>query len=570
MKKFLIFFTILFSIYTAVWFTASYVAEIKIQEKITELQNNGTIHGYSGNFEITGYPFRFAISLDYPSFSFTPKDHNGNYNALYDGSIDLILGIFSNSLKIKTSGDFHLKGHTNNHPFHIISSGNQTQYRLQFRKFLLSPSLITTFSENKEDFSKILIKTLKSLRIELSNMNVINKLNNGLLFRADKGEADIKISHDSEYNVHYRENASKAVFGNESILLWNHVKMIPLFKDLIKHIPLNIRNYIEIFKLNELGEIDYDANIKITTDVSNYTNVYIDSFSLKDDIEKIDISGRILIDKDHKKIDLHTTDARFTKKWYQFMKTYAESIDFSKANLRFFAEEPKNSILSAILSPVQSFVDAMFLKKSSDTKQRYVPKLHELGNIESKVKLSLDTYEDGSFELDLDTFKLSTNQYAISASGDIKNKYKRDSYNFEISLKSYPRFVDITTNYINRLSESMGYKFLILDTSFQISENTSKAIKKLAQKLSNNLNNSTMDSEIKIQKTQEHKYPEVGKYSPKEFKIIWNQFLLQLVSEPISSAIKDMAKKLKNHPKASEKEISSKNSLGSIFKRMVN
>jgi hypothetical protein len=571
MKKFLIFFTILFSIYTGLWFTASYVAEIKIQKKITELQKNGTIHSYSGNFEITGYPFRFALSLDYPSFSFTPKDHIGHYNVLYDGSIDLILGTFSSSLKVKTSGDFHLKGHTNNYPFHIVSSGNTNQYRLQFHDFLLSPSLITAFSDNKEDFSKILLKILKRLRIDLSNVNIINKLNNGLLFRIDKGETDIRISRDSEYNVHYRENASKAMFGNESIILWNNVKTIPLFKDLTKHIPLNIRNYIEIFKLNELGAIDYDANINITTDLSNYTKIDIDSFSLKDNIEKIDISGKILIDKDHKKIDLYT-DMQFTEKWYQFMKEYSEYVDFSKVKLHFFGESSKNSILSVVISPIKFFFDGVFLKKPSDTKQKYVPKLHELGNIKSKIKLSHDINEDGGFDLDLDTFKLSTNQYSISASGDLKNKHKKDTYNFKISLKSYPKFVDITINYINRLSKSAGYNFLILNTSFQISENTSKTIKKLVQKLSNNPDISTIDTEIKIKKTQEHKYPEVGKYSPKEFKVIWDKFVLRLIFEPIKNSLKDMANPLKTQKnlKALGKNISPENLLGDLFKRMVN
>lgn len=567
MKKFLIFFVILFSLYSILWFVGSNVLEKKIHTKIEELQSDGTINSYSGNIEVTGYPFRMAVSLDYPNISFTPKEHTGEYNFLYDGSIDIIVGVFSNSIKLKTSGDLHLKGHINNYPFHLVSSGGNNQYKVKLHDFLLSPSLINKFLNNKKNFTDIFFDTVKEINVDIRGINTINKLNNGLVFSSDKANMNIRTSHSTKYNIGYKESASNSTFGRESIILWNHFETIPTIRRIMKDVPYNVKSYFSAFELNNLGTINYDADIYVKIGDSGYANIDINSFLLEDDIEKINISGKILLDGYRKEIDL---DAKmeFTERWYDLMKIYSKLFNPKSVNFSLFPDT-KNSIVSVIFSPISGFFNGVFGKNSSGMRQNYVPRLHEFGKIESKINLIKKPGIQKEFSINLETFKLSTNQYSISASGDLSNHNQKDEYRFEADLVSYPKLVDVATNYVNRLSSSSGYDFILLGSTLHISDNTSNTIKSMIQKVSEEPSLSRVDAKIKARKTAENKYPEVGRYSSEQFGVMWQEFISQLVFEKVTGLVQGIKKTLKKESDASDSTSSPQELLGSIFKNII-
>ncbi len=539
MKKLaLISLTIILVLYTATWFTIANIAEKTIHTKIDELKANGTIKSYSGDIDITGYPFKFMVNLEYPNIHFTPKDHIGSYNLLYNGNVKIILGLFSNSVKLKTDGNMHLKGNINDYKFHIVSSGEETSFSIKLYDFLLSPKLITNFIKSSDSIKQLFFGVIKKVHFSSHNLKLINKTNDEMLFNVEDAYLTLSTKYNNKYRIGYEEKDINAEFGPDLNILWDNVSTIPKVKKALSQIPYNVRNYFNIFKLNELGIINYDAKINIIVDDNKDTELYVDRFLLKDDIENIDVSGKIKVFHNKTSVNINSK-INFNEKWYHLMQRYIRSADFTNFNANFFKKSNKNSVVSAVALPINNFMNNLLTKKQSEIKASYIPKFHEMGDVITKVNAQYQREENKDFELEIDEFELNTKEFSVKTEGDFKNRDDIDIYKLEIDLTNYPTMIDITTNYLNRIAESANYNFLIAGKELTISQKTSTRIKNLIQTISSSPETSKKDARILAKKDKTDKYPEIGQYSPEEFHIIWRDFKSRLIMEKIESKVND-------------------------------
>ena len=547
-KKFSIIFFILFLIYTAIWFVAANVAEKKIHSSIEDLKSSGVIKSYSGDIDITGYPFKFIINLDYPNLQCSPQSHVADYNMLYDGNIKIILGLFSNSIKLKTNGTLHLKGHINHDNFHIVSSGDDNNYTVELQDFLLSPTLISNIIATDKPTKDWFFDVIKSIHLHAHNLKLINKINNELVASIEDTDITLNTKHSSGYYIDYKEKDTNAEFGKEAMILWNSFKNIPQIKDIINQIPYNVRTYFAVFKLNELGVINYDAKINIAIEDQSI-EVYIDKFVLKDAIEDISIEGKIEQNQTKTLVNI-SSRMNFEEKWYHLMKQYARSADFADINIQFFSKTNKNSIVSSIIRPVDQFLNSIFSKKQEDVKSSYVPKLHNMGEIQFKTKTQYTAKDNSDFDLEIDNFDLATDDFKIKALGSFRNEDNLDHYKLELNLQNYPTLIDIVSKYVNRIVHATNSSFLISGKHFEITDQTSIKIKSLICKISEDPEKSRINAKIKAKKEQSEKYPAIGRYSSTQFESVWNHFILQLVAEKLQNAIGDFVSGKLDHSEA--------------------
>lgn len=536
MKKFALIFSVLFVIYTIAWFVIANIAEKKIHATIEDLKTSGTIKSYSGDIDITGYPFKFTVRLEYPNIQFTPNNYKADYNFLYDGNVRITLGLFSNSIKIKTNGNLHLKGFINDYNFHLVSSGEDNFYEVKLHDFLLSPTLITNIVKAGDSTKDLFFEVIKSIHLRANNLKLVNKLNNELILNIEETNLELKTKHSGEYKIHYQEEDKNAEFGRESMVLWNHLKTIPQVKKIVNKIPDNIKHYLDAFQLYQLGLINCDTEVDISTDLSKNTVINIDKFLLKDQIEDISLKGKLEFHENKTLINIAST-MRFEEKWYQLMKKYAKSAEFSNFNLSFFGKTNEKSILSSILSPMNKFMNTILGDKAGEQGAAYVPKLHEMGVIKSEIKIHQHSKPNKDFKLDIDNVHISTNQYELGASGNFENEEGADIYKIDLEVKNYPKLVDIAAGYINRIAKASHYNFLISGEKLDISDKTAQSIKALIRKVSNNPEASEINAQINLHKKKQDKYPAVGKYSPTEFEDIWKKFVTQLIFEKLSNTI---------------------------------
>lgn len=539
MRKLALIFFIVFSItYTSAWFIIANITETKIHQKIEDLKSDGIIKSYSGNIDITGYPFKFMINIDYPNIHFTPKDHLGSYNLLYDGDVKIILGLFSNSVKLKTNGNMHLKGYINKYNFHIISSGDDTNFHIKLYDFLLSPRLIKNIIKSSDSIEEIFFGVIKSMHFSGHNLKLINKINNALIFNIEETDTTINTKYSNKYKIGYEEKNVNAEFGREFTLLWNNIYSIPKVKKILSEIPYNVQNYFKAFKLHELGVINYDAKINLVIDDTRNTDLYIDKFILKDDIEDININGKVKLYNNNTTVDINSK-MHFNDRWYNIMQSYIRSADFTKFDVSFFKGSNNKSIISSVILPINGFINDLLLNNSANARASYVPRLHEMGTIETKIDANYKRSENKDFELELNDFTLKTPKFELKSEGDFYNRNNIDVYNLEINLTNYPTIVDISTRYLNRIAEAANFNFLISGKELTISEKTATRIKRLIHAISSDPEESTKNAKIVAKKGKADKYPSVGKYSSKEFKKVWGEFKSRLLMEKIETTVND-------------------------------
>jgi hypothetical protein len=543
-KKLGISLVIIFIIYTVAWFVIANIAEKKIHSSIKGLESAGTIKNYSGNIHISGYPFKFAINFEYPSLILPCNDHDGQYNFLYDGNLKLVLGFFSDSIKLRTDGTLHLKGHINDYNFYLVTSGEDSEYKVKLHDFLLSPSLIKNFTNSSKSSMDMIFDTLKYASIRIHNFKIINKTTNNLVANIEDSYFMLTTKKDDGYYLSYKEKDTNVEFTSESVAIWQHAKTIPVINKIIKNIPRNITDYFSVFTLDKMGLINYDARFKINVG-SEDLEVYIDRFNLNDKLENISLEGKVINAANSFAIDL-SGKMSFSQKWYDLMRVYVNSTSFDNARFDIFGDTNDQSIVSKIFTPIDRFLNTN-INGNKGNKDFYIPKLHKMGEISIAAKTKYSALASNDFSLEIDKFQLSTDMFSLGLSGDLDNKDDKDSYDFDLEVKNYPIIVDTIIGYVNRVIRGSSYNILVAGKHFEINEKTSGKIKDLLRKISNAPNKVDTSLKITLKKKNSEKYPSAGKYSSAEFGRLWNLFIAELVVDKIQSVVGDIANKLQKN-----------------------
>ncbi len=545
MKKFLLISAIvLLILYTSAWFIVAKIAEDKIPSLLSQLttQEKG-LKKFSAPVKVKGFPFHFDIALEHPNIHLEAQDHRGVYNILYDGTIRIRLGLFSSSIKLITNGDLHLKGHINNYHFHLVSTGDNTSYKVKLKHFLLSPRLYNDFIKAAKS-TKFIMNTVDKITIHAEDLKTINKLNNEQLFSLDKIDLQIQASvKENSMSISYNEELENARFYNEFMTLWSNASQIPAIQKIIRDINPNVKNYFSIFSLPVLGNINHSVKLDINQDKDAY-NIEIHKLKIKDAIENISLKGKVYVSNNKTHIDIKS-NSKFTAQWHALMQRYINRFS-TKGSSSLKLPFAPNSPLGNAFAPLGNIFNVF----SKDSKIITIPELHNMGNVKLDMNINHDKKQNGDFDLDISNFDLGTNKFYIDVKGNIKERSNRDIYSLKVRIDNYDYVLNEILEYLDAVKSRSGGA-LTQVINFELSSEVREEIKGFIKRVSDNPNTSSHNLSWTIVNDGKSNYPAVGKYSSSQFEAELNALIAKLAIQAVAKNIKqfkNMAETIKKGP----------------------
>ena len=547
MRKF--FLSVIFTfviVYSGLWFLISKAVENKTYQYFDQLKKEKSINEYSGNVYITGFPFSFNINLTHPRVKFQKADahYNTKCDMLFDGTLSIQLRFFSNKIKIKPIGDLHLKGNLNKYNFDYTIGGKDSYYQIHLADSLILSAFKGSIGGIKGRKAQDLVVALvDKVVVHNEDLRMVNKLNNALLFYANKIDFNIGVEgNKDDLEVRYIENLSDAEFHREFHVLSSEVLSLPFARDSVNKIDVNVRNYFDVFSFDKLGKINHKIDLKINMQ-KNAALVKMNELRLNDAAHNVESTGRIDLNDTNNtnNIDLEFKST-FSELWYELMKIYASRLQLRDLKKQSFGLGNR-SIISNIFNAILGFV-----VNSRTNYSLYVPKLHQMGTIKGNIDIKYKQAKN-SFKLNVNTFKIKTDKFTVDANGNAENIGQgKDRYRLKALLVNYSHIVDGLVNYVNRVTQSTGQLFFIAGKKLTISKTTSDRIKFFLREVSDDPTSKSRNLRLTVVNTDGSKCPAVGKYSSKEFCSLWHGFIFNLLLAEITKNLDptEMLKRLQN------------------------
>jgi hypothetical protein len=544
-RKFLWGILIIAAIYSGLWFFTSHIVERKAYEYLDKLQKKNVISEYSGSITITGFPFSFNINIAHPRLKFQKQDpkYSANCDMLFDGTLAIDLGFFSDEITLQTIGDMHLKGNLNRYNFNYAISGKNSHYQIQLVDSIVLSAIKGSVGASGETIQDVFVALIDEISIHNEKLSLVNKLTNKLLIYANEIDFKIDPEGDSNHlNVRYRENISDAEFDKEFNVLASQILSIPMVREAVNKIDINVRNYFEVFSLDRLGKINHKIDLEV--DIENgSSSIKVNKLFLNDAAYNIDATGTLSMNG-RDKLDMEFK-SKFSNQWYNLARIYADKLQLQGFGKKSFAQTSNSVVLNLFSSVFGFFTDLFTLNVDHST---FVPKLHDMGLI--KGNLNVDYKETGKkFELGLKKLKINTNMFAIDASGTAENPGTGagDKYNLKALLTNYGYIVDSTVAYLNRVEHSAGKSFFVIfGKKLVISQNISNKIKFFLRRVSDDPNSNSNNLNLTIVNKDGGKCPSVGRYSNKEFCRAWESFIFNILLGELTGNLNpaEMSKRL--------------------------
>ena len=519
MKRFLTIFLLSIAVlYSIAWFVIAHVIQDQISDYTTFLKKTNKVKDLSGNVDVSGFPFKFKINIESPTASVVTTDHDGVYTALYDGTISLQVGLFSKTVKLVTNGDLHFKGRVNSSKFHISATGNNTYYTLKLQYMPISFAMFK-FVTNPQNS---ILDIVDRVQLGGKDLQTVNKINGKDLYKIDSFDIELELNNQKKF-IRYIQNIENARFENAAIAQWREFRAIPALEKIISKIPYNVRQFFEVFSLPMLKDLSYAIDVSVTT-AKDYTDLKIDKFKIRDAVQTIDLSGKVYLDTNTARTDINTEIA-VTEKWYELMRSYAATLDVSELRVNLFKQTSDASILKPIAGAINSFINRTLT--SADARRAYVPRLHEMGDVKANINTEFKRTSKDAFTMDINKASLETQQFQIKTTGNIKNTNGKEEYSTKTDIKDYAELVSTTSEYINRVLHSAHQG--LFSSTVDISQNMQGTIAHFMKKISDNPNASSSNIKITLKKDANTDYPSAGSYSSGEFRMIWAQFVSELL-----------------------------------------
>ncbi|NRA74052.1 MAG: hypothetical protein HRU36_04865 [Rickettsiales bacterium] len=525
-KVFLWSILIIIVIYAGAWFITSKVVERETYKHFSKLKKEKIIKEYSGNIDITGFPFSFNINLSHPRVKFTKKDagYNVESDMLFDGILSVELGLFSDKIKINPYGDLHLKGKLNNYNFDYTIGGKNSYYQIRLSDSLVLTAIKGIITGKTKKLEDLIVALVDKVNIHNEELRMFNKLTNKLLIYAS--EIDLKlgvVGSRNKLNVEYVEHLYNAEFDKEFTVLNSEIASLPFMKKIIDIIDINIRNYFDVFSFDKLGKINHDIDLDVNIE-GDLTTVKVNKLQLRDTVHDIAVKGQIGLNNT-KDIKLEFR-SKFSDSWYELMKIYANRLRVKNIEGLSFGGG-KESIISGIFNAIFGFIKDMLQVRTSYS--LYVPKLHKMGAIKGDIDLQYKGGKD-RFKLNVNEFKIRTNKFLINANGNAENTGRGgDKYKLKALFTNYSHMVDSLVGYVNRVTKSTGKMFFISGKKLTISQSISDRIKFFLKEVSDDPGSNSNDLRLTVINSDGAKCPAVGKYNNKEFCSLWHGFIFNLL-----------------------------------------
>jgi hypothetical protein len=522
LKKLLVIIVLFFIVLNAAWYYGC--------QKIVHVVNNN----FAGkNFEIGGNIVKFTkatidgypnkISLKLENF----QESTDSAIITYKQPVKVGFNILTQKVFLSYNGEIITKFKNSNQAIKL--EGDYNYYIF----YPLTPGLIKTLLTTKDYFE--LINYIRNIQISFGKAQAFNLTNNQKILDQDYIEATVT----PEATVYYKSlqqflNSIPKIYHLEAKANVSHgtdLNTIPLSLIFI-HLPTKILKFQVSSKFNTNADkfVVEDILSDFTLTVSKYNLTY-DTFESKGNLELKNYNK-----SNHLDIGFTSSAETFLKE--PLFNTFKRKIELFSPQIRKTKFYEHN---------------AFILKPILDNPEKYIPHLHEFGEMKTKLDLKLNA-KDKSSDFKINKFVFDSKPYSLELNNETKMKADLSwTSSGQISIKQYKNFVDLVIGYIQRIALVISN----LDKSFiKISDNKFRdSIKVFLRKISNNPKAESDNLYFDFNLSSNSSAARIGSVSVEEAKRIYAGIFAQNLLEDVINSknpkkeIEKLIPEIKNKPK---------------------
>lgn len=522
-----------FVVYAGIWFFAANKIEGEVYKALDQLKVDNKLKKYSTKVSVSGFPFSFNIKFSSLSLGLKTGDDNADVNILFDGDINAKVGLFSRYFTATTLGNLHLKGNIGDYKFHVVSEGDRlSTYKVKFSGLPISPFFIKKAMALQDSPEPNYLGLIQGFSTDTRAFLAHDKIAEKAIAEATRIQLSIFGDFASNnMSLTGKEFVDRVRFFPESKRLWQNLQKIPMIRSVVQSINQDVRNYFDVFSLDELGMMNYNVDFEYEGGKSGH-EIKVAKLKLLDDLYAIDATGTFSLSNKGAIDTNFNSRVICSDKWYILMKQYVNTLHAKKIEKDY----SNKSILGIVMMPITGFLNALL---QSGNNRDYLPQLNLVGPINTKANLVYKPLNKDSFTLKINNFNMSTRTYFIDVEGSFKNESEKDIYNIKANLGNYVSIVDKAVDYINRVKASSK----IFSASDVIPANVSDKIKRFLRSVSDNPSSQSKDLKLTIVNSGKSVYPAVGPYSSEEFRGAFHAFVASVIIGKVANKVDNVVEK---------------------------
>lgn len=527
-----------FVVYAGIWFFAANKMEGEVYNTLDQLKADNKLKKYSTKVSVSGFPFSFNIKFSSLSLGLKTGDDNSDVNILFDGDVNAKVGLFSRYFTATTLGNLHLKGNIGDYKFHVVSEGDRlSTYRIKFSGLPISPFFIKKAMALQESPNPNYLELVQGFSTDTRAFLAHDKIAEKTIAEATRIQLSIFGDFASkDMNLTGKEFVDRVKFFPESRRLWQNLQKIPMIRSVVQSINPDVRNYFNVFSLDELGMMNYDVDFEYEGSKSGH-EIKVSKLKLLDDLYAINAKGTFSLSNKGAIDTNFNSTVICSDRWYILMKQYINTF-----NNKIEAIEEgysDKSIIGLVMSPITGFMNKL-LKHGGYGE--YLPQLNLVGPVKTEANLSYKPLNKDSFNTTIKKLHVSTRTYFVDVKGHLKHEAENDVYNIKAELGNYVSIIDQIVDYVNRVSTASNYKFKLLGSE-AISGSISDKIKRFLRNISDNPSSQSKDIKLTVVNSGKSVYPAVGPYSSEEFHQAWNGFVASIIVDKVTDRFENVLKK---------------------------
>jgi len=248
MKKILYFIFAILLIYCLFWFSIANYASKNLPKKLNDLKSQNLSFEFE-EIKVKGFPFEFRFEIIKPVIRVSDAGLSLKIN--FDKQFNLHAGLFLNTIKLSSSGDFYTKLILNNETYNIKSSAiRNTIYSINLKENPLSEKFIKSLINDSNFIDKIFMLVSE---IEVSGGGIKNILldSGKSLWSIDNLETIIQLqSFDQEkVKIGIKNTVKNGIFSDSSNNLVKKIFSTQTLKPVTQSLGANLLDYFDVYKL---------------------------------------------------------------------------------------------------------------------------------------------------------------------------------------------------------------------------------------------------------------------------------------------------------------------------------
>jgi hypothetical protein len=545
MKKILYFIFAILLIYCLFWFSIANYASKNLPKKLNDLKSQNLSFEFE-EIKVKGFPFEFRFEIIKPVIRVSDAGLSLKIN--FDKQFNLHAGLFLNTIKLSSSGDFYTKLILNNETYNIKSSAiRNTIYSINLKENPLSEKFIKSLINDSNFIDKIF--TLVS-EIEVSGGGIKNILldSGKSLWSIDNLETIIQLqSFDQEkVKIGIKNTVKNGIFSDSSNNLVKKIFSTQTLKPVTQSLGANLLDYFDVYNLSARGVI----NQKIIADAEIFTNqnktkLDIEKLAWNDSISNIDISGKFAYKTNpNTPLSLKANfryECTYTENWYKLTEIYLQRIIANKNN----SNQRNQNAIEALLSKIsQNF--------SSNNSRKLTPEWHKKGVLKIIADATIMPDEHESYLADINKLNIENAVYKFGIKGNYSSKGQNPAYNLKIDVSNYLLLIDDLISYAKQATK-FGAGFSIFGSEkIEFTNDINQKLKVFFREISQNPQADSDTISLFLVSDGRSLFPAAGNYSSEEIAMKWNKLVLEVA---INEATKNINKIIPKNSQEAKKKL---------------